>query len=71
MHRIDSVVITSALIIAQTWMLLDRPLHLDSTTNRKCLERGSHPLKEELVLCLVELCEDDGTDMDAPPAGEQ
>ena len=32
---------------------------------RKRLERGSHPLKEELVLCLVELCEDDGTDVDA------
>ena len=32
---------------------------------RKRLERGSHPLKEELVLCLVELCENDGTDVDA------
>ena len=32
---------------------------------RKRLEKGSHPLKEELVLCLVELCEDDGTDVDA------
>ena len=32
---------------------------------RKRLERGFHPLKEELVLCLVELCEDDGTDVDA------
>ena len=32
---------------------------------RKRLERGSHPHKEELVLCLVELCEDDGTDVDA------
>ena len=31
---------------------------------RKRLERGTHPLKEELVLCLVELCED-GTDVDA------
>ena len=32
---------------------------------QKHLERGSHPHKEELVLCLVELCEDDGTDVDA------
>ena len=32
---------------------------------RKRLERGSHPLKEELVLCLVEMCEDDGTEDDA------
>ena len=31
---------------------------------RKRLERGSHPLKEELVLGLVELCEEDGTDVD-------
>ena len=31
---------------------------------RKRLERGSHPLKEELVLCLVEMCEDDGTEDD-------
>ena len=32
---------------------------------QKCLKRGTHPLKEELVLCLVELCEDDSTDVDA------
>ena len=31
---------------------------------RKRLERGSHPLKEELVLCLVEMCEDDGVEAD-------
>ena len=32
---------------------------------QKRLKTGTHPLKEELVLCLVELCEDDSTDVDA------
>ena len=33
---------------------------------RERLERGSHPLKEELILCLVEMCEDnDDTDSSA------